>query len=106
MQVGVPGEIEVVDLRTLEDSCLLWANVRRKKEDPVCSVVGGQGGSPSVQLCDHSSDVLVAEMSLLFNEVPDRSADGLPDDNAVNNELEIVMNFQPNPTLPQPHDGK
>ena len=81
--MSVAGEIEVVDLRTLEGGCLLSADVRRKKEDPVARLAGGQGRSASVQPFDYDPNVLVAEVSLLLDKVPYRSACGLPGDDAV-----------------------
>ena len=58
------------DLRTLEGGCLLSADVRRKKKDPVARLAGGQGRSAAVQLFDYDPNVLVAEVSLLLDKVP------------------------------------
>ena len=81
--MSVAREIKVVDLRTLEGGCLLSANVRRKKKDPVARVASGQGRSASVQLFDYDPNVLVAEVSLLLDKVPNRSPCGLPGYDAV-----------------------
>ena len=81
--MSVAGEIKVVDLRTLEGGCLLSADVRRKQEDPVARLAGGQGRSASLQLLDDDPNVLVAEVSLLLDKVPNRSPGSLPGDDAV-----------------------
>ena len=83
LQMSVAGEIKVVDLRTFEGGCLLSADVRRKHEDPVARLAGGQGRSASLQLFDDDPNVLVAEVSLLLDKVPNRSPCGPPCDDAV-----------------------
>ena len=98
--MSVAGEIKVVDLRTLEGGCLLSADVRRKKEDPVARLAGGQGRSASVQLFDYDPNVLVAEVSLLRDKVPNRSRCGLPGDDAV--ELDRSFSGRANLDLPHP----
>ena len=79
----VPGEIEVVDLCSLENGCLLWAHVRGKKEDPVAHLTGRERRPASVQLFDYDPNVLVAKVSLLLDKVPKRSPYGIPGDDAV-----------------------
>ena len=87
--MSIAGEIEVVDLRTLEGGCLLSADVRRKKKDPVARSAGGQGRSVSVQLLDYDANVLVAEVSLHLDKVPKRSSCGLPGDDAVESDQSV-----------------
>lgn len=67
--MSVAGEIEIVDLGTFQGGSLLGANVRRKKQEPVANVVGGQIRPPTVQLINHDADVLVAEMAFFFDEI-------------------------------------
>ncbi len=81
--MSVAGEIDVVDPRTLEHGCLLSPDVWRNKEDPVLRSAGGQGRSASVQLLDYDPNILVAEVSLLLDEVPNHTPGGLPSDDAV-----------------------
>ncbi|MCE2540451.1 MAG: hypothetical protein J4G16_08680 [Acidobacteria bacterium] len=81
--MSVAGEIDVVDPRTLEHGCLLPPDVWRKKEDPVLRSAGGQGCSASVQLLDYDPNILVAEVSLLLDEVSNHALGGLPGDDAV-----------------------
>ena len=81
--MNVAGEINVVDPRTLEHGCLLSPDVWRKQEDPILRSAGGQGRSTSVQLLDYDPDILVAEVSLLLDEVPSHTPGGLPCDDAV-----------------------
>ena len=81
--MSVAGEINVVDPRTLEHGCLLSPDVWRKQEDPILRSAGGQGRSASVQLLDYDPDILVAEVSLLLDEVPSHTPGGLPGDDAV-----------------------
>jgi hypothetical protein len=83
LQVGITGEIEIVDPRALEGGCLLWADVRREEQDPVTAVLGKHVCSAAVQLFDDDPDILVAEMSLLFNKVANGASGGLPGDNSV-----------------------
>ena len=83
LQMSVAGEIEVVDLRTLEGGSLLSADVRRKNEDPVVRLAGGHVRSASIQQFDYDPNVLVAEVSLSLDKVPNRSSGGLPGDDAV-----------------------
>ena len=81
--MGVSGEINVVDLRSLEGGCLLSAHVRRKKEDPVARLSGGERRPATVQLFDYDPNVLVAKVPLLLDKVPNRSPYGLPGDDGV-----------------------
>ena len=81
--MSVAGEVKVVDLRTLEGGCLLSADVRCQNEDPVARSAGGHVRSASVQLFNYDPNVLVAEVSLLLDKVPNRSPCGLPGDDAV-----------------------
>ena len=98
--MSVAGEIKVVDLRTLEGGCLLSADVRRKQKDPVARLAGGQGRSASLQLFDDDPNVLVAEVSLLGDKVPNRSPCGPPCDDAV--ELNQSSSERANLGLRQP----
>ena len=79
----VAGEIQIVDLRPLKSGRLLCAHVRCKDEQAVLSVLGWQVRSTSVQLVDDDGDVLVSEVSFLFDQVSNGSAGCPPGDNAV-----------------------
>ena len=81
--MSIAGEIEVVDPRTLEHGCLLSPDVWRKKEDPVLRSAGWQGRSVSVQLLGYDPNILVAEVSLLLDKVPNHAPGGLPGDDAI-----------------------
>jgi hypothetical protein len=83
VQMCVAGEIEVVDRRTFEGGCLLWADVGRKKQEPVPNVRRWQISSSAVQLIGYDAGVLMAEMSLFLDEVSDGSANGFPGNNPV-----------------------
>ena len=83
VEVNVAGEIQIVDLRPLKSRRLLCANVRCKEEQAVLSVLGWQVRSTSVQLVDDDGDVLVSEVSFLFDQVSNGPAGCPPGDNAV-----------------------
>src|SRR5258708_6323145 len=57
--------------------------MRREKQESVGRAVGRQVGSASVQLFDDDTDVLKAEVPLLFDEISKRTARSLPSHNAV-----------------------
>ncbi len=83
VEVDIAGEIQIVDLRPLKSRGLLCANVRCKEEQTVLSMFGWQVCATSVQLVDDDGDVLVTEVSFLFDQVSNGSAGCPPGDNAI-----------------------
>jgi hypothetical protein len=69
VQVGVAGKVDVVDSCPLKDGRLLFANVWSQEQDPVVGMGSGELGSPAIQLLGHNSGVLVAEVTLLLEQI-------------------------------------
>jgi hypothetical protein len=83
VEMNVAGEIQIVDVRPLKSSRLLCANVRCQEEQTVLSVFARQVRATSIQLVDDYGDILVSEVSLLFDQISNGSADGPPGENSV-----------------------
>ena len=65
----VAGKVDVVDACPFEDRGLLLANVRSQEQNPIAGVDSGERGSPAIQLLGDDGGVLVAEVTLLFEQV-------------------------------------
>lgn len=83
LQMSVACEIEIVDIGLFQGRSLLWAHVRRKKQNPTINVVRWQSGAPTVYLINYDADVLMAEVPFFFDEVANDLPVHLPSDDAV-----------------------
>ena len=76
LEVDVAGEVQVIDLGPFKGFRLLGSHVGREEKESIVSVFGRQDRPSAVQLIGYDRDILVTEVSFLFDKVSDSSADG------------------------------
>ena len=104
--MSVASEIHVIDLRTLQGSSLLSPDVWRKKEYAVTGSAGRQGRPASFQLLDYDPNVLVTEVLLLLDEVPNHTPCGSPGDDAVETRQTSFSRANVGPRHPLPQSTR
>jgi hypothetical protein len=83
LQMGVAGEIQIIDLGALENNTLLCTDMWCEEQHLIADPMLRQVRSAAVQLLDDDSNVLMAEVSLFRDKVSNRPPRGLPGDNAI-----------------------
>jgi hypothetical protein len=76
--VNVTGEVDIVDPGAFERDGLLRTDIWREEQKLVVGVIARQLVSAAVQVLDHDTNVLVAEVPFFLHKVPDRATLRLP----------------------------